>query len=40
MLEDRLHTLDDIVFSYFLPDDWMNEFRMYNTYSRMSITVL
>lgn len=28
MLEDRLHTLDDIVFSCFLPDDWLNEFRM------------
>ena len=28
MLEDRLHNLDDIVFSCFLPDDWLNEFRM------------
>ena len=28
MLEDRLHNFDDIVFSCFLPDDWLNEFRM------------
>jgi len=28
MLEDRLHNLNDIVFSCFLPDDWLNEFRM------------
>lgn len=28
MLEDRLHNLDDIIFSCFLPDDWLNEFRM------------
>ena len=27
MLEDRLHNFDDIVFSCFLPDDWLNEFR-------------
>lgn len=28
MLEDRLHNFDDIVFSCFLLDDWLNEFRM------------
>ena len=28
MLEDRLHNFDDIVFSCFLPDDWLNAFRM------------
>lgn len=28
MLEDRLHNLDDTAFSCFLPDDWLNEFRM------------
>lgn len=28
MLEDRLHIYNDIVFSCFLPDDWLNEFRM------------
>ncbi len=28
MLEDRLHSIDDIIFSCFLQDDWLNEFRM------------
>ena len=28
MLEDRLHNLDEIVFSCFLTDDWLKKFRM------------
>lgn len=28
MLEDRLHNLDDIIFSCFLAGDWLKEFRM------------
>ena len=28
MPEDRIHNLDDIIFSCFLPDDWLNEFCM------------
>ena len=28
MLEDRLHHFDDVVFSCFLPEDWLKEFRM------------
>ena len=30
MLEDRLHQLDDIIFSCFLPGDWLSEWRMPN----------
>ena len=28
MLEDRLHNFDDIVFSCFIHEDWLNEYRM------------
>ena len=28
MLEDRLHNLDEIVFSCFLTDDWLKKLRM------------